>query len=218
MKPFIFITFILSTIVVFAQENKERSWFIGLGKPYFPNNFNSSENSISFSLGFKKELSDSFSLETLYTYAKADDLPDFYNNSEVLDQYLLNGGVLGFTDWCNIQNHFIGAGIHFSFVNNEKWFFSFKLNGGMVYSKSNTFFVSEFSYDPVTAEILWYKSEKLHEQLTTFYFEPGFQTHYSIYKDYFIGMDLGMYQEVTNKLRRNDSYNFNGQVILGKKF
>jgi hypothetical protein len=78
MKPFIFITFILSAIVVFAQENKEQSWFIGLGKPYFPNNFNSSENSISFSLSFKKELSDSFSLETLYTYAKADDLPDFY--------------------------------------------------------------------------------------------------------------------------------------------
>jgi hypothetical protein len=218
MRPSLAILFFLISLTVFSQDKHDQSWYVGVGKPMFPNNFNTSNNTLSMSVGFKRELSESFSLEANYTFSKSYDFPDFYANDEELDQYLISGGVWNFDQWADLQNHYLGAGIHYSFVNNDKWYFGIKLNSGLLVSKAKTFYLTQFSYDPVTLEIESYAYKIYDEPLTAIYFEPGFQTHYSVYKDYFIGLDLGLYQEVTQKHRLNDAYNLNGQIIIGKKF
>jgi len=222
----LFITLIFTYNIVDAQEKKEKQvFFIGIGKPWFPDKDYNLRN-YTLSINYQNRFSESFALEGFYIYAQSNNYPSFINNPQQLDQFLRSqkrNDILFNLFWSDIYTHSIGAKIHFSFVNNKKFFFSFNFSSGMVFSKSSIHNVVSLEYNQQTGAIINYTNEFLRDTDTQIFYGPGLQFQYTLPRNYIIGLEaMGYFARQKEKNRIitipviTNYYNLS--ILVGKKF
>lgn len=223
MKKILSIVLIfLSNTLVQSQENKNLS--VSFGKPFFSES-SQDVNNISLGINYQNRFSNSFAIDVFYTYAQVNNLPEFIDNPQRLEEEILNynaNNIFFSTDWSRIRNHSLGSKLHFLFVNNNKW--SFSLFGGFGYnfSKSKKHMILSFSYDLETLQTLSFENEITAENFNSFFGTYGLQTHYSFFKNYLIGLEVSFLSALVNNQtfpdlnKLPDYYNIN--LLLGYKF
>ncbi|HSV77127.1 MAG TPA: hypothetical protein VLH37_08885 [Bacteroidales bacterium] len=147
------LTLLLSglTLLAVAQdvpENQsttkpERSHFsISAGIPTFVDAF-SWKRTFSLSLGFQYRFLRSFAIEPFYLYAQNNDFPDFFDDKVKLDLYIRDNIRMNkFSEWKEIFLHSFGARLHFAFINNPRWYFTFNFAMGYYVSESASHFLT----------------------------------------------------------------------------
>jgi len=222
--PLIFIMFAFN--IINAQEkNKKQILFIGAGSPVFMDK-DRALNNYAFSINYQNRFSESFALDGFYSYAQSNNYPGFINNSQQLDQFLRNlknSEIFERTLWSSIYTHSIGAKIHYSFVNNNKFYFSFSYSGGIIFSKSSIFNLKSIEYNPATGSILNYTDEISKDTDTQLFYGPGLSFQYTLPKNYIVGFEATGYfakQKESGGLITipviTDYYNLS--ILFGKKF
>jgi hypothetical protein len=227
MKKTIILLFIIFTCnIMNAQEkNKKQFFFIGIGKPWFPDKDHNLKN-YTLSINYQNRFAESFALEGFYTYAQSNNYPSFINNPQQLDQFLRaqkRNDILFNSFWSEIYTHSIGAKIHFSFVNNKKFFFSFNFSSGMMFSKSSIHNVLSFEYNQQTGAIINYTNEFLKDTDAQIFYGPGLQFQYTLPSNYIIGLEaMGYFARQKEKngiitIPVITNY-YNLSILVGKKF
>ncbi|HAJ99916.1 MAG TPA: hypothetical protein DCM62_07815 [Bacteroidales bacterium] len=117
----------------------ERSLFsISAGIPTFVDAY-SWKRTFSLSLGFQYRFLRSLAIEPFYLYAQNNSFPDFFNDMVKLDRYIRdNLSMSKRPQWEEIYLHSFGARLHFAFINNPQWYFTFNFAMGYFESESAT--------------------------------------------------------------------------------
>lgn len=227
MKKTLILLFIIFTFNgIDAQEKIEKQIvYVGIGKPRFTDKEHDLRN-YALSVNYQNRFAESFAIEGFYTYAQSDNYPSFINNPQQLDQFLRGQkyyDILFNSLWSDIYTHSIGAKIHFSFVNNKRFFFSFNFSGGIIFSKSSSFILNSFGFDSQTGSIINYTNEFLKDTDTQIFYGPGLQFQYTLPKNYIIGIEAtGYFSKQKEKggiitIPVISNY-YNLSILFGKKF
>ncbi len=217
--------FYLSTFFAFCQEDiKQKSIFISIGKPWHPDMTSNLKN-VSLSLNYQNRFAESFAYELSYTYSQSNSFPKFFNNSQQLNDYLLsqNGFDIVFnSQWSDVFTHSFGLKMHYAFINNKKWFFSFNIAGGYFFTKSSSHEIDDFFYNSQSGEIINYENSIDKGKTSDVFYSPGIQLNYTLPKNFIIGLDFIYYRvNIKDSIYSTfpvipDYYNI--AIIFGKKF
>ena len=181
-------------------KEKLNAFAISLGKPWYPDmSRNFKNNSISFL--YSKNLNHLFSFDIFYSYAQANNYPDFFSNTERLDSYImaLNYWDLMSLTWDEIYDHSMGIKGHFLFVHNNRWFVSANLAGGVFTSWSSAHVLPAFRYNYTLDKVIEYETAYFENRLNGYFYMPGVTVKYNLHKSLFIGLDIGSYRFVDKK-------------------
>lgn len=224
MKYFTFIL-ILFLNPTYSQQTESKNKFFNLytGKPWFPDKDYNLHN-FSIGMGFQNRFSESFAYEGYYTFSQSNNYPNFFDNKTTLNGYLLSQkdyDIVFNSLWSDVYVHNLGLKIHYAFINNPKWFFSFNLAGGFSFSKSSKHEILNWTYNEEDGQMLAYENTVLKDKLSNFYFSPGVQVSHLIYKEYHLGLDFSFVNvpdtDKTLSAPVLPLY-YNASLILGKKF
>lgn len=222
MYKFIFI--ILCSTCCFSQNYSEA--FLSVGKPWFPDKAGSNHNNFSVGGHYKNIFSESFGYEVVYEYARSNNLPDFAGSDSDLSEYVLSKTIDEIditTDWTKIQTNRVGLKMHFLFVNNPKVSVSLFAGTGFLFSSSEILSFSRINYDLETGQILDFDKFHLKNTFNKFYYDLGLQFHYTIYKNYTIGViptfirTLDSDNDDLSELPLHPNY-YNLSFLIGYKF
>jgi len=215
-------TFILSAQID-SKINKQLI-YVSLGKPIFTTGY-SSKTDYCVSLNYQNRFSKSFALEGFYTFANSNNFPSFFDNPVELDTYLrsqIDFDIFSNSLWAKISVHSIGAKIHYAFINNDKWFFSFNLSGGVFFSKSSDHLLESWGTDS-EGRILRYTNSIRKGNISGLFYEPSLQLQRTFRQQYLIGLKLGAHliRETDNMTVENAPVlpiYYNLSLLLGKHF
>lgn len=188
MKKTFTIILLLICATLLAQNE---SLYLSIGKPWFPDKV-SNLNNFSIGINYQNRFSQSFAVDLNLEYSQSDDFPNFYNNSNDLNEFLLSqsfDGILFNSQWSSISNINIGSTISYLFVNNKKFNFNFKTGIGYIKSKSKSHYLINWNYNQETGQVVSYENSTLSDSLNSFYYTLGLQFQYTFYKKYFIGIN-----------------------------
>ena len=154
-NPFFFLFILICTSSIAQNE----SLFLSVGKPWFPDKDHNLGN-FSVGINYQNRFSQSFAFDLNIEYVQSDDFPNFYNNANQLNEFLINqkfDDILANSFWSSVSNFNIGGSVSYLFVNNKKFNFSFYTGIGFMQSKSKSHSLSQWSYDLETGAILSYE-------------------------------------------------------------
>ena len=187
MKINILFFILLKYASIFAQSE---SVYLSLGKPHFPDK--TTDNNFSLGLQYQNRFSSVFAYDIVLEYQQSNNLPDFINNSEQLNEFLLSqnsNNIFDNANWSKVQLINLGTRINYMFVNNDK--FLFNINGGLGYllSQASIHNLKSINFNIDTGEILSYTNSIDKGKLNSFYYSIGLQFQYTFYKNYFLGIN-----------------------------
>jgi hypothetical protein len=114
-----------------------------------------------------------------------------------------------------------GGKIHYSFVNNSKFFFSIYLGAGLYNSTSKTAQLNVYEAAPNQGLIRKFDFTLPRENYTGIFYMPGIHFNYNIYRDYIVGLDFNLHRnvdnETTDSLPVTPSF-FGANLTIGKRF
>jgi len=212
---------LLLSINCFSQNNEV---FVSLGKPWFPDMSGFHKNNFTIGSHYKNTFSESFAYELLYEYGQSDDLSmlgeDGSNSNGAILGQNINNVFLG-TAGLKIQTHRVGVKMHFLFVNNPKVSFGIFAGSGFLFSNSESNGISEITFNPETGEILDFAAFSNKNSFNNFYYDLGFQFHYTVYENYSIGIIPTFVRAFDNDKTLETlifpSY-YNASFLIGYKF
>jgi hypothetical protein len=129
------------------QETREfdrNVLYISMGKPLFTDvGLIGLKRNFSFSLNYQYRFLRSLAIEPFYLYAQNNSFPDFFDDKVRLDRYIRdNIRMSKFSEWKDIYLHSFGARLHFAFINNPRWYFTFNFAMGYYVSESASHFLT----------------------------------------------------------------------------
>lgn len=215
----VFLFFILSGLNSFSQS-QNRNITLGFGKPFFGDALRN-ENNLSLTIEYENRFAQSFAYSLFVMYARNESYPAFYNNTAKLESFLYkqDPDAVFFLPWSEVSTLAGGIKLHYAFVNNSKWFFSFYLGTGLLNSKSSAFYVSQVDFTGNQITYLDYK--QVSGDASAIFLSPGLTLDFMFSKNFFVGFDINILEYRDSK-KVNDlpvlPGFFNIGLSLGKKF
>lgn len=223
VKNAIFILFFILPFISLSQEIKKESFSVGFGKPWHPDIIDTHRN-FNFSINFQNKFTKVFAYEIFAQYTVISSFPDFFENDKKLDNFIKNQEVIqaiGNTWWDEMKTFSFGGKIHYSFINNSKFFFSIYVGAGIYNSTSKTALLNILDSEPNQGMIREFYFTLPQENYTGFYYMPGIHFNYNIYKDFIVGIDLNLHRNFDNNktdwLPVIPSF-YGANFTIGKKF
>lgn len=219
----ILLTLFIVPYSVFSQPAKKNIVFLSVGKVKFTDVDN--KNNFFVGVNYQNRFSNFFAWEIYYEYGQSRFTPshtDVYirnlnwNNA---DESLMVAQNIHF-----IYNNVLGAKIHASFVNNEKWFFSINIGVGYHFTQSGYFSLKEITtgIDGDYIILKDYHGDWIKKIVTRPVYRLGLQMHYTILKDWIVGFDANLTKQIDNiEVYINHPPimdNYKVGIIVGKKF
>ena len=173
--------FLLFPFIGFSQLQNKQMVTIEAGVPFF-NDLTSNNRDFTLGTSYLNRFSESFSYEVFYHFARSSEFPEFYGNqqetlnfyNELLPEVSEDPSELVFYSlWQKINAHFLGARIHYSFINSNRWYLSFNLGGGICNGKSSYNSLDELIISTDTGNITAYSEILTNKTETKFFFSPG---------------------------------------------
>jgi len=131
-----------TTSVKPIERSAKNSFYISFGMPLFTDAYTTRRN-LSLALGYHYRFLRSFAIEPFYLYAQSNNFPDFFADKVKLDQYIRdNISMQKPSEWTEVYVHSIGARLHFAFINNPRWYFTFNFAMGYFASESAIHFLT----------------------------------------------------------------------------
>lgn len=221
MKNLLIILFLLTINNIAAQKQEV---FLSLGKATFTDKF---KNTGNFSIGahYLNKTFSSFGFEGYLEYNQSNNLPELVNNTNQLDVFIKNltiENIIGETLWSNINYFGLGTRVHYTFVNKERFFFSFFGGIGYHFSESKVFVLSRFSHTQNTGQITDFDSSIKKEKESAFFTTIGLRFTYAIQKKYTVGVILNYHSMLLNDENFSKilllTNNYNLGLTIGKQF
>lgn len=223
IRTLIIILFFFLPLLATSQETKNQSISIGFGKPWHPDIIDSQKN-LNFSINYQNKFAEVFAYEIFAQYALISSFPDFFKNENELDKFITNQEVfeaIGNTWWDEIKTFSFGGKIHYSFVNNSRFFFSIYVGAGIYTSNSKTADLHIIDSEPNLGLVKDFDFMIPEENYTGVYYMPGIHFNYNIYKDFIIGLDFNLHRNLDNEktdlLPVIPSF-YGANLTIGKKF
>lgn len=197
--------FCLLPFLLVGQSLKKESIILEIGKPFFYD-VTGEKKSLTAGISYLNKFSETFAYEAFYHYAQSNNYPSFYNSKMELEEYYLQEFKDGADDinlyydslWSSIYAHFLGGRIHYSFVNSEKFFFSFNVGMGLYIGKSSNNIFENLTITQEMDRVISLDVRKEMETITTPFFAPGIQAAYSFTTTYSAGIKIDFYTLYTS--------------------
>lgn len=206
-----------------SQETKNQSVSLGFGLPWNPNIVENKRN-YNFIINYQNKFAEVFTYEVFAQYSMISSFPGFFENKNELDRFITSQEVFEAfrnTWWDEINTFSFGGKIHYSFVNNSKFFFSIYLGAGIYNSNSTTAELNIYEAAPNQGLIKEFDFTLPEENYTGLFYMPGIHFNYNVYKDYIIGLDFNLHRnfdnDKTDQLPVTPSF-YGANLSIGKKF
>jgi len=222
MKNLFTIVLVFNLSVVLAQKKHEI--FLSKGALTFTDKY---VNDNKFSLGthYLNKTFNSFSFEGYLEYAQSNNLPNFVDNKSQLEVFVKSktkDNIVESTSWSSIRYLGLGTRVHYTFVNNNKFFFSFFGGIGYHYYNSKLFLIREYFYKKDTGQIIDFESELISEKDSSFFTTLGLRFTYAIQKKYTVGILANYHATLVNDANFSNilllTNNYNLAFTIGKQF
>lgn len=215
-----------------AENHPRNAMFITLGKPLHYNLLVGADcpylRNFSFSAHYKTKLFGFLSIEPFYMFARSNNFPRFFDDEQKRHDYIMstNRNIFPLHKWERVYTHSIGLRLHYNFVDNDRWFFSFNVAGGLLTTESSYFEVyASFIYYPPPFRVFSYEtSSKMNVRHSGFFYMPGIQLRRYLMNNFFVGVDFYLQyfpwrdDFATRKGMPAMPHNWNFGLILGRSF
>jgi len=213
----------LLLLIPFTANCQKESFFISVGKPWFPDKDSNSGN-FSVGLNYQNNFSGFFTYGFFLEYAQSNDFPDFIDTPLQLNDYLSSqfyDDIFLYSQWSKVQNYIVGSRVSCLLINKNRLTFSFDLGFGFLFSKSALHFVNHWRYEENTGQVTYYESSISSDKMSTPFYSLGFQLHYTVHKKYFVGINPHFFMPIdekhVNTIPVYPNY-YNITLNIGKKF
>ena len=218
----IFVIIFLIPLLGTPQESKDHTVSLVYGKPWHPEIINVQEN-FNFSINYQNRFAVVFAFEIFVQYARINSFPEFSKNEKELNNFIIGQQVteaIGNTWWDEMNTFSMGSKIHYSFVNNSKFFFSIYLGAGIYNSTSKSAELNSIQRG-INGEVVSFEFTIPEDNYTGIFYMPGLHFNYNFYKSYIIGLDFNLHRNLDNdktyQLPVIPSY-YGANLSIGKKF
>ncbi len=214
-----------SSVIQPKQNFEKNALLVSLGKPLFTDAYLKKRN-ISLSMSYQYRFMKSFSLEPFYLYAQNNSYPSFFSDARKRDNYIraMKEIDLFYASWDNVYTHSLGIRLHFSFIHNPRWYFSFNFATGFYFSLSSLHSLSFFEYTFPPYQVTNYGTNYYKRWNKGLFIMPGLLLNYSTKKLYFFGLHLtGYFFNDTNEIWLPEDMpvfpnHWNASIVFGKAF
>ena len=193
MKNYFYLLLFFLFLEANAQNNLKNIFFFKPGSILSYDNYSSKDKLIlkdfNLELSYQREIFDRLSVELIYAYIRHNFMPKGFSRSEfrndiLIDEFLRTSDAF-FTEYEIQDNHFFGTNIHYSFVNNNKWYASFYAGMGYSWWTFNGVFVSSYAFGAEENFVQWRREERNDGH---YFSQVGFQVNYTFNKKYVLGV------------------------------
>jgi len=180
-----------SSVIQPIKNFEKNALLISLGKPLFTDAYLRKRN-VSLSMSYQYRFMKSFSLEPFYLYAQNNSYPSFFGDEDKLDNYIRAMKEIDpfYASWDNVYTHSLGIRLHFSFIHNPRWYFSFNFATGYFLSMSSQHSLSFFEYTFPPYQVINYGTNYYKRWNRELFIMPGLLLHYSTKKMYLFGLHI----------------------------
>lgn len=222
MKKLLTIVLVFNLTVVLSQKKHEI--FFSKGELTFTDK---DINANKFSLGthYLNKTYKSFGFEGYLEYAQSNNLPNFLDKKDQLEAFVKSktkANIVESTLWSSIRYLGLGTRVHYTFINNNNFFFSFFGGVGYHYSEAKVFFLNRFTYNQNTGQVIDFDSELLREKDSSFFTSVGLRFTYAIQKKYTVGILANYHAVLVNDANFSNilllTNNYNLAFTIGKQF
>jgi hypothetical protein len=208
-----------------VQDYEKKAVLFSLGRPLFTDAFTRKRN-ISFSLNYQYRFLKSFSLEPFYLYAQNNSYPSFFSDEAKLDRYIrsMEEPEYFYASWDEVYTHSLGLRLHFSFIHNPRWYFSFNFATGYYFSLSSLHSLSFFEYTIPPYQVTNYGTSYYRRWNKGLFIMPGLLLNYSTKNRYSFGIHLtGYFFNDTKEIWYPEDMpvfpnHWNASLVFGKTF
>lgn len=185
------------SIFSFSQEkDKYNTVFLKVGSTIDYDNYSDSaklvSKGISLEASYQRKIVNQFTIEGFYNFSQISNLPNWLNKSGFRNDSMIDGyfNVTNFfLDSYEYQrNHFLGINLHYSFINNYKWYASFFAGAGYVYYDLEQVIIRRISGNEFGGVSVseW---NRVRDSGFEFFTKFGFQLNYTYKYNYVFGIE-----------------------------
>ncbi len=182
--------------VALSQENIKDSkdaLFFNIGANLGYDTYASRDRLVSkgslLEIAYQRKIVDRLTLEAFYSFGRYEKLPQGLTKGGFKNDALLNAFFSSsesfLSDYEVQSNHFLGLNLHYSFINNSKWYASFYAGMGYSWWKYNGVNITGITYFPEENDIRWRREERNDGH---YFSQVGFQVNYTFNKKYVLGV------------------------------
>jgi hypothetical protein len=221
---FLILVLCLINVTAYSQFQKDRYAFIGVGAPLVVGMF-FEDRQINLEAGVVYKLFPALAIEGRYTYTQGNQIPNYHRDYDKMFEFLSKNESKWFAGLNSMYLHSIGPKIHYTFVSNPKWLFSFSMASGISFANSSRFSLKSFkySYNSGTGEstLVEYEGDFINEKETGIFFSPELNLHRQLSEKYIFKFSTGVFkQRETGDIATLpwDPYYFHFNFGLGIRF
>ncbi|TDE46623.1 hypothetical protein E0I26_00645 [Flavobacterium rhamnosiphilum] len=175
------------------------------------------QRNFNISVSYHRQRNEKWSMEYYFLYSQNDYFPSFYDNEKELDRFIFTGNpetIFEDTTWDKVQNHEIGAKIHYSIYKNQKINLSCNMGLGIIAYDGKLFRLSSIQVDEnnVIYSYNWFQVKGVDGYSYTAGIFPGLHVDYKANKNFLIALDGGYHKTIDN------GYFWNFSLGIGRKF
>lgn len=194
-KYFCYFIILFCSISSIAQNDLKNAVFFKPGYNVGYDNYSSKDRLIfkdyNFEFSYQREIFDILTVEVMYSFVSHSFIPKGFSRSDfrndmVLDEFFRSSDDF-FTEHEIQDNHFLGINLHYSFINNAKWYASFFAGLGYTWWSFNGSFVNSYAFMPGSEEniVEWRRVQRNDGH---FFKQVGFQINYTFNERYVVGI------------------------------